>query len=224
MISWGFKHRGHLVKAFVVVLEALWGGITIYHFTQKRANLTALLGLKQLDLVWKEAFMKSSMLWQFQHRVCGEGRWSTNKANLGSLAQGTNHSVVRGVGRGDSGELSVKEAKCRKGSKERLSGSAGWGGSCWRPGGETWALQTSLPILALSLIHWASHALLLVSFFLSVSDEIELACVHGSHPDSEIWKFHFCSLWHWVQMTKTDTVIPTTNVYNPESQILKSYS
>lgn len=47
------------------------------------------------------------------------------KPTRGSLAQGTNHSVVREGGRGDLGELHVKEAKCRKGSMERISGSAG---------------------------------------------------------------------------------------------------
>lgn len=48
------------------VPEALWGGMAVYHFTQKRADLTALLEPKQLE---KETFMKSSTLWQLQHRV-----------------------------------------------------------------------------------------------------------------------------------------------------------
>lgn len=58
--------------------------------------------------------------------VCVErGGGLLTKPTQGSLTQGTNHSVIRGVRRGDLGELSVKEAKCRKGSKKRLSSSAG---------------------------------------------------------------------------------------------------
>lgn len=56
------------------------------------------------------------------------------------------------------------------------------------------AQLTGLPTLGLSLICQASHTLLLASFFSSVSEEIELACVHGSHPDSEILFFSFLAL------------------------------
>lgn len=71
--------------------------------------------------------------------------------------------------------------------------SAGWEGAS---GGveETRAQLTGLPTRALSLICQASHSLLLASFFSSASEEIELACVHGSHPDSEILFFSFLAL------------------------------
>lgn len=80
--------------------------------------------------------------------------------------------------------------------------------SCWRPGDETQPYRPAPhlppPILAPSLIYQAGHDLLLASFFPSVIEEIEVVCVQGSHSDSEMWNFHFCSPWHWIQMTKID--------------------
>lgn len=86
----------------------------------------------------------------------------------------------------------------RRGATAGLGGEGASGGL-----EERQAQLTGLPTLALSLICQASHTLLLASFFSSVSEEIELACVHGSHPDSEILFFSF---WHWIQMTKIDTM------------------
>lgn len=42
-----------MAVVIIAVLEALrgWERVIIYHFAQKRANLAASLGLKQLDLV-----------------------------------------------------------------------------------------------------------------------------------------------------------------------------
>lgn len=74
----------------------------------------------------------------------------------------------------------------RRGASAVLSGEGASGGPQ-----ERWAQLTGLPILALSPICRASHTLLLASFFSFVSEEIELAYVHGSHPDSEILFFLF---------------------------------
>ena len=53
--------------------------------------------------------------------------------------------MVRGVDRKDSAELSVREAKCRKGSKEGYKSSAEWGGGLRRIRAEA------------SSAHWPPH-------------------------------------------------------------------
>lgn len=113
--------------------------------------------------------------------------------------------MVRAVGRGDSGEFSARKAKCRVASKEGLSSSAEGEGSHRRSGGET-DLAVCPPTLALSLIHGQATPFF-QPHFSQLCEEMKLACVHGSHPDCEMRDFHcFFPLWHWIQMTKADTV------------------
>lgn len=118
--------------------------------------------------------------------------------------EGSPEAVVREVG--ETQESSVLEKLNAEGVPRRGSAAVQCRARRQPQGAWRWdpASADCLPILALSLIHWASHALLLASFFPSVSEEIELAYIHVpiQIPKFEIFTFLLFGIgYKWLRLT-----------------------
>lgn len=113
--------------------------------------------------------------------------------------EGSPEAVVREIGRGDSGELSVREAKCRRRAKEGLSRSAvlskeaAAGGLEVRPG------LSRLPPHPGSVTDTLGKSCSSFSLIFPIRKWRNWTSLYPcSHPDSKIWDFHFFALWHWI--------------------------